>query len=261
MTIRNGLRLSIATAALAAALGFSAPASADEFDSLLAQLTQATQEVKNFEAEAPKKVEESLSLKNKHQAEYDALDREGSSLDSEAAAIDSERPAVQSACQGTVPQDQLAAANARCNALLVPFNSKVDTYNSHLDTQKTRYADVDRREKQRADEMAALQKRYETLKQRVASLYNAAAAASKARCMADSSGSSPEEIAHKQSVCWENANAAIAVAIGQTPPKPTFSATPNRTPEQAIKEYMESGDKPGPKSLKTKAPPPPPPGN
>lgn len=257
---RTRLRLSIRSAALAAAVGLSAPAQADEFDSLLSQLSQATQELKSFEAEAPRKIEESLSLKKKHESEYAALDSENSKLDSEAAVIDSERPGVQSACQGTVPQDQLAAANARCNSLLVPFNSKVNSYNSHLDDWKARYADVDRREQQRFEAATALQKKYDSLKQRVTEVYNSAALASKSHCAVDSAGSSPEEVAHKQSVCWENANAALAVAIGQTPPKPSYSATPNssRTAEQAIEEYKKSGNKPGPTSLKTKAPPPPP---
>jgi len=42
-----------------------------------------------------------------------------------------------------------------------------------------------------------------------------------------------------------------------TPPVQVDKSTSTRTPQQAIEDYKKSGDKPGPKTLKTKPVPPP----
>lgn len=260
-TRRRAVRLSIASSAVALALLVATgPARADEFDSLLTQLNQASAELKTFQQEAPKKVDEILALKAKHQAEYDALDQQSKAISADGASIDAQAPSVRSLCQGTYPEDQLAAANARCDAALGPFNARVQSYNARLDTLKQKYAELDTRENARVQQGQAIEKQYTSLKSRVDSLSRALAVAAKTRCMSNASGGSPEEIAHQQSVCFDNASAQITTLIGGTPPKPPSSAAPNRTPQQAIDEYRNSGPaQPTTRTRKTSAPPPPPP--
>jgi peptidoglycan hydrolase CwlO-like protein len=258
------LRFSIAPAALMAALILPAPALADEFDSLLQQLSTAVQDQKKFEADVPQKLNDSLSLKKENEAKYAELDKQMTSVNAEGSALDAERPGIDALCHGTYPQDQLAAAQARCDAAMGPYNARIEAYNQKLGDVKSKIADVDAQEEKRVEAAKALQAQYDTLKNHVEMLQKVVTAAARARCMANAAAPSDEAAAHAQSVCFDGARAQIAATVGETPPKPTWSATPgsHRTPEQAIQDYKNSGPaQPSTRMRKTAPPPPPPSGN
>jgi hypothetical protein len=61
--------------------------------------------------------------------------------------------------------------------------------------------------------------------------------------------------------CFDGARGPSGMPTVEQKQRPTFSMTPNRTPQQAIDEYKKSGSAdPTPKSFRRKSAEPPPPG-
>jgi len=105
-----------------------------------------------------KKRDESVALKRQNEAKLATLDNENEKLKSEGSAIEVQRPQVESVCTGTVPESQYAAALARCNSVLLPFNTRVNKFNADLIAWKSRYNAVVKSEQDRA---AAAQKMFD----------------------------------------------------------------------------------------------------
>jgi len=224
-----------------------------EVDKLMAEISQLSAEQRQF----PAKVEGSLALKRANESEYNRLKQEDGRLKGESNAIEAKRPSVKSLCTGTVPQAQLAAAQARCKAAQDPFSRRVDAYNREINRVKAAYAAVDAKENNRVAQAKQLQARQEQITQRLAALQAALKVAQRSACTTECQGKSAEAAAQCLQRCFDGAgNITATVEQHQRPP---FSATQQRTPEQAIEEYKKSGRaNPGPNTLRTNPVPPPP---
>lgn len=225
-----------------------------EVDKLMAEISQLSAEQKQL----PTKLQENLALKRANEAEYNRLKPEDTRLKSEGNAIEAQRPSVQSVCTGTVPQGQLAAAQARCKSAQDPFNRRVNDYNTNLNKLKAASAAIDAKENARVAAAKQLQARSEQITQRLTQLQAALKLAQRSACTKTCQSQSGEAAAQCLQSCFDGA--ANTTATVEQNQRPTFSATPNRTPEQAIEEYRRSGRaNPGPNTLRTNPVPPPPP--
>lgn len=195
-----------------------------------------------------KKMNKSLAEKHANEAEYDRIDEEWNTLD---ATVKAQRSAVDSVCNSATSQSE-------CDAVRIPFNQKTDAWAVRfVDLAKKRDA-LDKREAQRDAAGKALVKRYEEVNTRIDFLRTALIRRGNACLASCARQSSAEAAAQCESSCYDGSRGPNDTATVDLRPKP-FSMTPDssRTPDQAIQDYINSGDKPGPKTLKTTAPPPP----
>lgn len=237
---------------LAAALllaPIQAAGAADGLQAMIDDLTKVESDLKQI----PSKIQENLALKKQHEAELAPIDAAWDQLKSVKAELDAQAPTVDSQCNRTVPKEQLEAAHAQCQAVLNPYNAKVDAYNARRESLDSQEAPIRAAEQERVAKAQAIKQEYDSLTQREASLKSAIRAAMLAKCPQALTGSD-ENVAQSASRCFDGAAASSSTVTGG----PTFSMTPNRTPEQAIQDYKNSGRKPGPNTLKINEPPPPP---
>jgi len=145
--------LAIATLSLSSMLA-TPPARAQGIGELMGEIIR----LKAAQDDIIKKRDESIALKRENEAKLATLDNENNRLKSEGSAIDVQRPQIESLCNGTVPQSEYAAAVARCNSVLVPFNYRVKRYNDAVEDWRRRYNAVVKSEHDRA---AAAQKLFD----------------------------------------------------------------------------------------------------
>lgn len=228
-------------------------------DALVAELTATKAEFQKLEQEIPKIIQDSLTIKRRHEAEVVALDTQINNLEkSEGAAIDAQRPSVVAACPATAPPEQIASVQARCQAAQAPFNARVDAFNSQLNNLKAKLKVVDEAEKKRISEVQAVKARSDMLAGKLRSLTAKMFEEKLKRCRLASENSPAETAVQQQAICFDGAKQEIEIILG-APPKPPSSITPARTPQQAIDDYVNSGKAPGTQGRKSAPPPPPPP--
>jgi hypothetical protein len=263
-------RLVLPVTAILLAASAATPARAQADDAAIAKMAQEVSQLTSRQRDISTQLESSLSLKRQHEQQYSALDQESGKLKAESQSIESQRPAVQAACTGTVPQNQLAAAQARCNAVQQPFNRRVNAYNTRNNQLKTSYQAIDGQEKTRVAAAQRLQAAYKQNAERMASLQASikqAQAEKAARellgrrnaCTQSCASKGGEAASQCLQSCFDGARSDTQVGTVEQNYRPPSGATSNRTPEQAIEEYKNSGRAPGPNTLHTNPVPPPPP--
>lgn len=248
----------LAVLALAVALA-AAPAPAADLAEMKAELTKVEDEIKVVETKLTANAAEQQQIKT----DSAHLQSESDALQARIVAHEANRPAVASVCSGTVPPEQLAAAQARCDAQRLPFNQVVERQ------QKERQALIDRNEalvrkdNRRLAAARELTQQYEKLSARKQQLQKVILAASGSRCI-QSCQAIPcttlncDALKQCEQNCWDGARGA-----GSTPAVEPYVTAPfvmkPRTPQEAIDDYRRSGPaRPGPSGLRTRAPPLPP---
>lgn len=261
--------------------------STDEIESEIASIESEQQEIVEklqFNIEQQEATQREYARLNQ---ENERLDREDarlatvrSGLDADLAAIEKDRPAVQSACRGgTLPtQAEANAANARCEALIRPFNQRVDAYGIRLNAHKaellTQKADEQKynsdrdkaikKEEIRAKEAQALIARGEYLDTRLAALELELGlrlrSAGAVPCESCAKMTSDEAASQCLMRCFEGARPGDdnAEAIAPDTGTPFFGEGAGRTADEAIEEYKNSGSaNPGRRPPPPAEPPPP----
>jgi hypothetical protein len=167
-------------------------------------------------------------------------------------------------CEVTVPREQLAAAQARCEAARGPFNTRVGTWQKQAREYDTAHQAVIDRETERVAAARRLLARSEEIQKRLEALR----AAIRARkplmktmiCTQKCSALKGDAASQCLQCCYDGASGCSSLPPVEQKKKPPFQMTSNRTPQQAIEDYKKSGRaSPGPTTVKTAAVPPPPP--
>lgn len=205
------------------------------------------------------KLQQSIVAKHRNEQEFDRLDKLGAPIKALATRIEAQRPKVESLCHRTVPKEQLAAATAQCNAVLIPFNQDVSTYKTDRGKWNTMHNAAVEAEKARVAAAQLLIERSKAVERRLAVVKEAIARLlrnAKLQCMRDCSKSGSTDAAgYCLQRCWDNAVAGLSPVERNRQYQAQFGT---RTVEQAIEEYKKSGAAdPGHKSLKIKEPPSP----
>lgn len=239
------------------ALLFVAPAAGanddPELAAMIEELSKLNAEIKKVEQEIPAKVKENLSIGRSLQSEAEVVVKHMDHQEAtEGKDIDAQRPAVQAACGG----GDLPEAVARCRSVAVPFNQKVDAFNAQLEQDKAKLRAIQAKAEKRDKEFKQLLAKRDSLATSVKGVMLRMRLLLVRRCV-ERAGSSDESAAHAQSVCFDQAEARLAELSGSTAPPST--ATPNRTPQQAIDDYRNSGAVQPNLQGRRPAPPPPPP--
>jgi len=119
----------------------------------------------------------------------------------ERASLNAERPGVESVCRGQVPAEQLAAAQARCQAVLEPFNRRVRELNSRAEQNQAAINEM----LARAKPIWAKQDRVKAIAARLGSLRGLLLAQLQAQCVQSCTGRSPEGTEGCLQVCYDGA--------------------------------------------------------
>lgn len=177
------MRAIVTALAIAIAASLLAPpaAKADNPSDLMAELTR----LKAEQDDLLKQRDASIALKRKHEQELDRLGQESNRLKSESSALDALKPQVQRLCTGDVPADQYAAAVARCNSVLLPYNARVKTFNTDLGRWKTDYTTVVEAEHARAVAAQALLDKYDRNRQRIDEIRRIILTSAPGQCVLD----------------------------------------------------------------------------
>ena len=224
-----------------------------EISGMLAEITKLSAEQK----ELPKKVETNLTLAKKHVDKLSIINTEIDGANAENAEIEAQRPNVVSLCDRTVPEDQYAAALAQCNAVKIPFEARLDALDKRDKKNNDDLAELSKQEEERVKAYKELQDREKYIQNRLKLLKMSIMLAKRGSCVTKCNNGTEENAAQCLDVCWDLARSDLP-GIGSSP-RPDFSIAPNRTPEQAIEEYKNSGrERPRVPSGTTVAPPPPP---
>lgn len=249
----------LAVLALAAALS-SAPAAAADLKEMRAELTKVQDEIKVVETKITDNAKEQQDIKT----ESAHLQTESDELQARVLAHEANRPAVASVCSGTYPPEQMAAAQARCDAQRLPFNQVVEGHNKERQALIDRNEALVRKDNRRLAAARELTRQYEKLFARKHQLQTAILEASGSRCILSCQAIpcttlNCDALKQCEQNCWDGAQGA-----GSTPAVEGYVTAPfvvkPRTPQEAIDEYRRSGPaRPGPSGLRTRAPPPPPP--
>jgi hypothetical protein len=242
------LRVSLFLAAVIAT-GLASPAArADD----LAGLEQEAKQLAGEKLQIVDQLQQSLTSKHANDQKLTEIETESSAIAMLSSQIEAQRPSVTAACVRTVPREQMAAAQAACAAVLVPFNRSVTTYNTRLTTNKEQLKRTTESEQNRAAEERRLRERKEALEKRLKQIE---ALKTRFACLQHCPAEGTEAAVDCYKRCWDGG------AAGQPPvetTKPYQAQHGRRTFQQAIDDYKKSGGKPGPKSLKIKPVPPPP---
>ncbi len=227
---------------------------------MVAEISQLSAEQK----QEPGKVQQSLALKRQHEAQFKQLAQQGNSIKAASNAIEARRSSVYRLCHGKYPRSQLAAANARCNSVLVPFNRQVTEVNARRHRLAAAYQSLRQKEAARVAAAKRLQARDAQIRQRIAVLQASIRAhrvvAKPSSCSQACMSKSGEALSQCMQSCFDGARSDTSLPTVEQKYRPPSGATSNRTPEQAIEEYKKSGNaNPLPKSFRREAPPPPPP--
>jgi peptidoglycan hydrolase CwlO-like protein len=246
-------RIVAAVAALSIVVGAGeVRAQEDAIASMMNEITALSAELEKV----PAKLDANLTLKQANESQIKVLDATNERLLVAKQSLDAEEPRVFSVCNVTVPQDQYAAAVARCNAAKVPFETRMRSYNTDVDKLNSDVDRVNASETKRAGEARQLLERRAFIVKRITELRAAVQAAQKAAemqaCTARCAGASSNEAAsYCMQSCYDGAPSDASL------PGPAAGASHRRTPEEAIEEYRRSGSaNPGP-SLHTSPVPPP----
>ncbi len=252
----NRCLIVMVAAVLAAVYSADVLAQGDDIAGILNEITALSGEL---EKDIPQKIDENLRVKTEHENEGKALDQQGENLLMVKSALEADEAQVISVCDVTVPEEQYAAAVARCDAAKVPYQQRVDHYNGQVDELQAKVADLNEREQQRAREAQVILERRQQIIDRIRQLQAVAMAAERKACTASCPGkASPEAAAQCLQACFDGARGADQRPDVSGFVRPPFSGS-TRTPEQAIEEYRRSGAaNPGPNSLHTNPVPPPP---
>ena len=255
-------RLSILVASILciAATPLSAHAQNVDVSKMMAEIAQLSAEQK----QVPAKLQQSLALKKQHEGQFKQLAQEGNNIKAASSAIEARRPSVDRLCHGTYPKSQLAAAKARCNAVLAPFNRQVADTNARKRRLTAAYQSLNQKEAARAAAAKRLLARDTQIKQRIAVLQASIRAhkvvAKPSSCSQACMSKSGEALSQCMQSCFDGARSDTSLPTVEQKYRPPSSVTTNRTPEQAIQEYKQSGSaNPLPKSFRREAAPPPPP--
>lgn len=228
----------------------------------VAALMQEATQLAAERDEIPKTLEANLSLKRSNEAKIQQLSAEDERLAAESSSIEADRPMVNSLCQGTVPEDEFAAAQERCDAALQPFNERVASFNASMQKLNDEYDEVNRSEQARVAEAQAMLARDQELAARISALQTKIMQMKQPSCVesCNSEALSLDEQAQCLQHCWDQAAPPADLPTVEEKYRPPFSAGPARTPDQAIEEYKASGKaSPGPDTLHTNPVPAPPP--
>ena len=231
-----------------------------DIQKMTAEISQLSAEQKQISA----KLHQSVAQKKQHESQFKRLSQEGNRIKAASNAIEARRPSVYKLCHGKYPRSQLAAANARCNAVLVPFNRQVSATNTRRRRLAAAYRSLNGKEAARVAAAKRMLARDAQIRQRIAVLQASIRAhrvvAKPSNCSQACMSKSGEALSQCMQSCFDGARSDTGLPTVEQKYKPPFRATPNRTPEQAIQEYKKSGDaNPLPKSFRRKAAPPPPP--
>jgi hypothetical protein len=245
-------------AAFAAAMFLvaAAPASyAQDLASLAKESTQLPVE----KGDIATKLEQSVKTKHANEHDFDVLDKEAVNIKAEGGRVEAQRPKVESLCHRTVPKDQLAAATAQCNAVLIPFNKDVDLYKTHRGGWTKRHDAVVKKEEARVAAAKKLMARSDVIEKRQAVLRDAITLRlknAKLQCMQDCVNAGKDDAqSYCLQRCWDNAVAGLSPVERNRQYQAQFGT---RTVEQAIEDYKKSGRaNPGPPLKINPVPPPP----
>jgi hypothetical protein len=253
--IRIGMVVVAAALVLASVMPGDTHAQTSDAD--IAKMMEEVVKLGAEQKELPKKVEANLTLKKKHETEFARIDTENKRLEADSAAVEADRPVVDSLCTGTFPEEELAAAKARCHAVLTPFNARVDELRQREEQLTDQLAALENQEDARVDAGKALQDRAAYLERRIKQLKMSILLAKRGPCVEKCQAGSAEGMSQCLSICWDLARGGLPSV--EQKQMPIFKATSNRTPEQAIEEYKNSGRAAPPGPTPSKGPPPPPP--
>jgi hypothetical protein len=241
--------------ALVLATAMSSGAHAQTSDADIAKMMEEIVTLSAEQKELPKKVEANLTLKKKHETEYARIATEDKRLKADSAAIEADRPGVNSLCTGTFPEEELAAATARCNAVLIPFNARIEDLKARVKQLADQSTTLGKQEDERFNAGKALQGRAVYLENRLKQLKMTILLAKRGSCVKKCQQSSAEVVSQCLSCCWDLARCDLPSV--EQKQLPVFKATTSRTPEQAIEEYKNSGRAAPPAPKQAKEPPPP----
>jgi hypothetical protein len=231
-----------------------------EIAKMTAEITQLTTE----QDQNSGKLQQSLALKKQHEAQFARLDQDSNNIKAASSSLEAQRPNVDRLCHGTYPKAQLAAAQARCNAVLVPFNQQVNTLNGRRDRLRGEYQKVNQAEATRAAAAKQVLARNDQIRQRIAVLQASIRARQVAvkpqSCTQSCQSKSGEALSQCMQSCFDGARKDTGMPTVEEKYRPPSVITSNRTPQQAIEEYKASGKADAtPDSFRRQAAPPPPP--
>ncbi len=248
--------IAAAVAILSAVFAADVFAQGDEIAGILGEITQLSDEL---ERGIPQKIEDNLSLKRQHEFEGQVLKQEEQNLLTVQANVQREESYVISVCDVTVPQEQYAAAVARCNAVKEPYQHRVDQYNEDVDELNRKVTNLNEQEQLRVQAAQEILHHRDQVIDRLRAL-QAAFKAAKVKACTKSCASYGSNAAAAQclQICFDGASPEALPDVSAYT-QPPFSASENRTPEQAIDEYRRSGPaNPGANTLHSRPVPPPP---
>ena len=260
----NVMRIAAASAFVFGPLFGAALAAEADMASMLAEATQLTKE----KTEVAQKVQENLRAAEKLNLERDQLLPVANRLEAQSEQLDAEKQRIIPLCTGSVPEPQWAAAQARCDAVRNPYNARVEAHNrAYLETKK-QLDDLLRRHDANRNEAQQLAARDRQIDMRLSVLRELMATAGGCAACAKAPSAQMDSCFR---ACYDGA--ARRPDLAPQDIRPPFSAStqsgavvvvpPNsgqRTPEQAIREYQQSGAaNPLPGTFRRTVPPPPPP--
>ena len=102
--------------------------------------------------------------------EKNRLIASAATIEAESAAIEAQKPSVIALCHRRVPKRQVAAASARCDAVLIPYNNRVKAHDATVRRLAAQHESLIKRMRAYLDETNQLEARRDQLSQRLASL-------------------------------------------------------------------------------------------
>lgn len=243
------LRITLSLLLLSTTAGHAAQPSSDAAK-LMKQLAALTVDRNQIE----EKISDKVAVLKSNTAKADELVSEAKEIASEDAALDAERASHNQLCHRTVPEDQLAAAKAACEAWLNPFNARVDTVNAKKEESSRKISALESDEESGMAEFERLSARDDELTKQITAVQKTILLAKHDTCSQSClDAEKGDTVAQCMQNCWDGARAAGTLPVLPDPPMEKPST---RTPQQAIDEYQKRPN-PGPNSLHTKEVPPP----
>jgi hypothetical protein len=227
-------------------------------DDDIAQMMQEVTKLSAERATLPEKFKANLALKRSNEQKAAPLIRDRQQINAEGAAIEAQSPAVDAKCHRTVPPEEMAAAQAECDAIMVPLNKKLDELNQRLHRNKEKAAPLLASEETREAGLKELTERDQDLAGQIEALQKQILLAKQNDCVKSCAALDAEAASQCLQGCWDGALSSGSLpSVGAHPIMGTH-ATENRTPEQAAEDYKQSGAAdPGHKTLKPIPVPPP----
>jgi hypothetical protein len=149
---------------------------AGPFDDCVAQTVEATaleRQISQLSGELEQNAARLQAVTAKSTADLGAmqqLEASEAGVKAEAAAIDAQKPSVEALCHRKVPKSEVAAAGARCDAVLIPFNNRVKAHNAAIQRLSAQMQAVIQRMQSDVNDVQQLQSRRDEINQQLASL-------------------------------------------------------------------------------------------